>query len=116
MSVNLQSSPASHNHVCLLKTAVATVTHGNKHAQANLLFDEGSQRLFVTKALANSLELQPYHRENINLSSFGAKCQLSRQVDVGMVNLLTKSGDAVPLSVLVVPQIATPLQNTTSIM
>lgn len=34
---------------------------------------------------------------------------------VTMVNLLTKSGDTVPLSVFVVPQIATLLQNTTSI-
>ena len=70
---------------------------------------------FVTKALANALELQPYRREDINLSSFGAKCQFSRQVDVAMVNLLTKSEDVVPLSVLVVPNIATPLQNTASI-
>ena len=94
MSVNLRSSPASHNHMCLLKTAVAIVTHRNKHAQANLLFDEGSQRSFVTKALTNSLEL--YRREDINLSSFGAKCQLSHQVDIAMVNLLTKSGDVSP--------------------
>ena len=115
MSVNLQSFPAPHNHVCLLKTAVATVTHGSKHAQTNLLFDEGSQRSFVTKALANALKLQPYCKEDINLSSFGAKCQLSHQVEVAMVNLLTKNGDAVPLSVLVIPHIATPLQNTVSV-
>ena len=89
----------------------ATVTHG----QTNLLFDEGSQRSFVTKALPNALKLQPYHKEDINLSSFGANCQLSRQVEVAMVNFLTNNGDAVPLSVLVVPHIATPLQNTVSI-
>lgn len=32
-----------------------------------------------------------------------------------MINLLTTDGQVVPLSVLVVPRIATPLQNTTSI-
>ena len=115
MSVNLQSFPAPHNHVYLLKTAVATVTHGSKRAQTNLLFDEGSQRSFVTKALANALKLQPYRKEDINLFSFGAKCQLSHQVEVAMVNLLIKNGDAVLLSVLVVPHIATPLQNTVSV-
>ena len=40
------TSPPSHttkNSVCLLKTAIATVTHGRKSATANLLFDKGSQ-------------------------------------------------------------------------
>lgn len=107
MSVNLQSSPVLHNHVCLLKTAMATVIHGNK---ANLLFNEGSQKSSVSKTLENTLELQPYHREDV--TSFGASTE-SPQVNVAMVNLLTKSGDTVPLSVLV-SQIATPLQNMTS--
>ena len=56
----------------MLKTAIATVTHGSDHALANVLFDEGSQRSFVTKALVNTLELQPYQQENINFSTFGA--------------------------------------------
>ena len=71
------------------------LTHGSNHALANVLFDEGSQRSFVTKALANTLELQPYQQENINLLTFRANCQLNHQVDVTMVNLLTKSGDTV---------------------
>ena len=92
--------------------AVATLTHGSNHALANVLFDEGSQRSFVTKALANTLELQPYQQEYINLLTFGANCQLNHQVDVAMVNLLTKSGDTVSLSVFVVPHIPMPLQST----
>ena len=115
MSVNLPLSSTPENNMCLLKTAVATVTHGSRSAKANLLFDEGSQRSFITQNLANTLGLQPYRREDINLSSFGAQCQLSRQVEVAIINFLTKNGEAISLSVLVVPCIAKPLKNATSI-
>ena len=113
----MTSSPShtTQNSVCLLKTVVATVTHGSRSATANLLFDEGSQRSFITQDLVNSLELQPYQCEDINISSFGANCHLSHQIDVAMINLLTNDGQAILLSVLVVPRIATPMQNTASI-
>ena len=46
------------------------------------------------------------------MEGFGAKYQLNSQVAVAMVNLLTKIGDTVLLSVLVLPRNAIPLQNT----
>ena len=106
--------PSSKNSVCLLKTAVATITNGEKRTRANLLFDEGSQRSFITQDLANTLALQPCRKEDITISSFGTQCQLNRQMAVAVVNLLTLSGQTVPLTVLVVPHIATPIQNTVS--
>ena len=109
------TTPQPRNSVCLLKTAIATITHGNRSATANLLFDEGSQRSFITHDLANSLELQPYKREDINISSFGANCHLNRQMDVVMIHLLGNDGQTTPLSVLVIPRIATPIQHTASI-
>jgi len=80
-----------------------------------VLLDEGSQRSFITKELASSLALKPKQFEDVNISSFGANCNLNQQLGVAMINLLTGDGQAVPLSVLVVPRIATPLQNTASI-
>ena len=100
--------PPSQNSVCLLKTAVATIANGDNRTGANLLFDEGSQ----TQNLADTLALQPYCTEDITVSSFGAQCQLNRKVNVAVINLLTLSGQAIPLTVLVVPRIATPIQNT----
>ena len=44
-------------------------------------FDEGSQRSFITQDLASSLALQPYQRENINISSFGANRHWNRHHD-----------------------------------
>ena len=81
--------PSPINSVCLLKTAVATITNGDKSTRANLLFDEGSQRSFITQDLVKILALQPYCKEDITVSSFGGQCQLNRQVNVAVINLLT---------------------------
>ena len=51
--------PPHQNNVCLLKTAVATVSNGRRNAEAYVLLDEGSQRSFVTSHLAKILALQP---------------------------------------------------------
>ena len=107
--------PLQQNNVCLLKTAIATVVHGSRKAEAKILLDEGSQRSFVIQDLAKSLALQPSSRERINISSFGATYPTSRTLDVANLNLLTRHGEAVQLSVLIVLFIAAPLQNTFSI-
>ena len=85
-----------------------------KSTKANLLFDEGSQRSFITEDLASILALQPCRKEDIRISSFGAQCQLNRQVNVAVVNVVTVTGESIPLTVLVVPRIATPIQHTIS--
>ncbi|XP_065900135.1 uncharacterized protein [Dysidea avara] len=104
--------PMPQNTVCLLKTAITTVRNGTNSTKANVLFDEGSQRSFITEELANTLAVQSYRKEDITVSSFGAQCQLNRQVNVAVINLITMTGQSIPLTVLVVPRIATPLQNT----
>ena len=107
--------PPKHNNVCLLKTAVARVTSRHKCVEANILLDEGSQRSFVTEKLARTLDLQPYTKELITISPFGAKHPTSRYLNVSRVTLLTRSGEELQLCVLVVPFIATPLQNCTNL-
>ena len=106
--------PPHQNNVCLLKTAVATVSNCRRNAEAYVLLDEGSQRSFVTSDLAKILALQPSGQETINISHFGAIHPTNRVLDVATINLLAKSGEAVQLSVLIVPFIATPLHNTVS--
>ena len=60
LSMTLPPSHTAQTSVCLLKTAIATFTHGRKNATANLLFDEGPQQSFITRNLADSLAIQPY--------------------------------------------------------
>ena len=83
-------------------------------AKTNILFDEGSQCSFITRELADTLSLQPARQEDICITSFGAKTSMSQWTEVAMINLKTKSGRLVPLTVLIVPDIAVPLRNITN--
>jgi len=107
--------PPKRNKVCLLKTDKVRVRSNNRNAKANILLDEGSQRSFVTEELACILDLQPYSKELITISPFGTKHPTSRHLNVSGTTLLTRSGEELQLSVLVVPFIATPLQNCASL-
>jgi len=53
----LMTIPSPQSSVCLLKTAVATVTNGSNITKENVLFDEGSQRSFIIQDLARNLAL-----------------------------------------------------------
>ena len=57
------------------------------------------------------MSVQPHRKEDITITSFGAQRQFNKQVNVAVVNLVTLTGQTIPLTVLVVPHIATPLQN-----
>ena len=107
--------PLPQNTVCLLKTAVATNRNGIYHSKANVLFDKGSQRSFITEGVANTLALQPHRKEDIVISSFAAHRKLNQEVNVAVISLDTLTGQTIPMTVLVVPHIATPLQNTVTL-
>jgi len=101
-------APTKHS-TCLLKTAIATVVRTDSQTEANILFNEGSQRSFLPEKLAHELTLMPCRQENINLSSFGAQKPSFKQIDVVLFNIRTLTGELVQLSALVVPTIAIPI-------
>jgi transposase InsO family protein len=98
------------NTVTLLKTAIATVGNQTTYCEANILFDEGAQRSFITKDLATRLQLQSTEREFISVSGFGAQTSAARSLESTVINLKTSNNDEIPLRVLIVERIATPLQ------
>jgi len=60
----------------LLKTAISYVGTGNTKFSAGILFDEGSQRSYITQELTESLQLPVDGTEMLSISSFGVKtCQ-----------------------------------------
>ena len=61
--------------------------------------------------MADVLSLKPHHKEDISLSSFVSKHSLNKKMAVGQIYVKTKSGE-LPITVLIVPTIATPLRNT----
>ena len=105
---------ASHDNVCLLKTAVATVINKGAQTEANILFHEGSQRSFLSQPLADKLAIQPLRKETIHLSSFGSKYPFTKLMEVAHIQIKTRSGQLIPSSTLITPTITTPLRNATS--
>ena len=101
----------THHRSTLLKTAISPVEHHGRTVCAHILFDEGSQRSFVTGDLARQLLLTPEKEETISLSAFGGTSSSVKRVAVSTITLLTDDGEPIPIEVIVVPTIAAPIQN-----
>ncbi|VDI09716.1 Hypothetical predicted protein [Mytilus galloprovincialis] len=83
----------------LLKTAIATV-HSNAQVSmdANILFDEGVQRSFITDSLAEQLELKPKGTEAISISGFGGGNESVRHLKTADIFVLTEDGSRTQLN------------------
>ena len=110
-NASLTTLAPARNSTCKLKTVIATVVGAGSQSEANVLFDEGSQRSFLTEKLVSELALTPHKSEHISLSSFGADRPLYKQMDAVLFQIRTTTGELVQLSALVVPKIATPISN-----
>lgn len=95
----------------LLQTAVAPVKFGQRTTDANILFDEGAQRSFISKNLAEKLELKPSGVEEINILGFGdsGKEKRVQKLHTAVIKVETLNREEIPLKVLVVPEIAAPV-------
>ena len=96
---------------CLLNTAVAPVIAGNIKTMANILFDEGAQRSFISTEMVEELGILPAGTTDISLASFGSTSRLQQKLGVTTVKIETISGELISISVLIVPTIAAPIQN-----
>ena len=103
--------PSPHQ-TSLLKTAIATIRSDSTAIETNILFDEGAQRSFMSQSLASKLGLQSSTKETINLATFGAVTPTRRNLDVVTIHIETESSGNIPIQALIVPEIATPLQNS----
>ena len=115
-ATNAPPTPVTNTHVassgiCLLKTAVAAVSSGGTCVDTNIIFDEGSQRSFISKGLANCLQVQPHRTEHLSISTFGAQTSHTSQFEAGVIHLHTISGKQIPITVLIVPTVAVPICN-----
>ena len=110
VSVPATADLPPNNNTCLLKTAIAKVHAGSHYCKAQILFDEGAQRSFMTQQLAQDLNIRSCQRQRIVISAFGGEA-VPKELQVTSISLQTNNGTEVPLSVLIVPKIAAPLQN-----
>ena len=110
-------SSSSHNLTspsttkCLLKTAVANVRAGSHRCSTNILLDEGAQQSFISQKLVEYLQTSPCDTVTISISAFGGISTPSTLQSTS-IQVVTKTGEEVTLSVRVVPTIATPLKIT----
>ena len=79
-------------------------------AMANVLFDEGAQHSFISQQLADKLHLTPSRQESITLAPFGATTMTAQCLGIASITVVAKTGELIPLSVLIVPKIAALLQ------
>ena len=103
--------PSPHQ-TSLPQTAIATIRSDSTAIETNILFDEGTQRSFMSQSLASKLGLHSSTRETINLATFGAVTPTRRNLDVVTIHIETESSGNIPIQALIVPEIATPLQNS----
>ena len=97
----------------LLKTAVASIGSHNNHISARILFDEGSQRSFITSDVATKLDLKPETQQTISLSTFGGNTSSVKRIDTATIYLKTAQEETIPIHVIIVPTIAAPLTTYT---
>ena len=94
--------------VTLLKTPVTEVKSYKTSTVANILFDEGAQRFYL-------LHLTPSQHESITLAPFGADSMTPQSLSVASIKVVAKTGELIPLLVLIVPRIAAPLQTVSCV-
>ena len=94
-----------------MKTAISPVVYSNTCIDANILFDEGAQRSFITEDLATKLKVKRGGYESLSISTFGKANKKVRNLDETTVQLKSIDGELIPVKVLIVPTIASPLQN-----
>ena len=104
------TSMATRSHV-LLKTSITQVSSdGKQFDTANILFDEGAQRSFITQEMANNLNLKPQKTESVTISGFGESNKKVRYLQVTTVYMKSLSIELIPIDVLIVPKIADLIQ------
>jgi hypothetical protein len=70
-------------------------------------------RSFITEQLAQKLNLYPQNTEKITIAGFGEHNYSVRNLKSDNVLLYTDDGKNIEMNVLIVPQIASPIQNNT---
>ena len=97
----------------LLQTAraVAYNEDGTKSTNVRILFDNGSQRSYVTNTLKSRLSLEPLRKETLHLNTFGEQRYRTQDCDVVNVRLGGPGCEEIEICALGFPVICSSLPN-----
>ena len=84
------------------------------YGMTHILFDEGAQHSFISLAMANELQITPVSTTDVAVTSFSTTALTQQKLGTTMMEVETESGELIPLSVLIVPSISAPIQNSIS--
>ena len=77
--------------------------------EARIMFNNGSQRSYITKGLADTLSLNPKHTETMVIKTFGSQSETKQVCELVSLGVVLRHGLSLQLSFLTVPFICEPL-------
>ena len=91
------------------KTVVCDVRRPQKTQGARVILDSGSQRSYVTSSLQQLLSLEKVGSERMVIKTFGSEVEDVRSYDVVRLGVLTREGNCMEITAVVVPHICDPI-------
>ena len=105
----LTCASVKQNSTVMLKTATASISHGDVSMDCGILFDDGAMASFVTRDLANALKLVKIGERMMRLSVFGSEKTQRMSIDVVVLNIHCKVNNSIiSIYACVVPTISKP--------
>ena len=97
----------------LLQTATVVVSNLNNSEKktVNLLFDNGSQRTYITSELRNRLKLPKIRTERLFVKVFGNKNFKCQNFDIVPLNIFTSSNEIITIEAICTPVICEAITN-----
>ncbi len=90
---------------------VNAVTSGYTEADANILFDDASQRTFITIIFAEMLGLSIIRYDYLRLSPFGATDTTAQTYPIVQLDVIALDGSKIPIEAVMVPHVASPVRS-----
>ena len=99
----------------LLQTARAVVYDANQprstlSLEVRAILDLGSQRSYVTARVCEALDMRKVRSESMIIKTFGSDKEDRRTCDVVELGVVTKNGEPLTLSAVVIPHICDPVR------
>ena len=96
-------------------TAIATNEDRSKSVPVRILFDNGSQRSYVTDNLKSKLGLKPTSSETLHLNTFGENAYRKQKCHVVTLPLRNNKNEYLEISALNFPVICSPLPKSVDV-
>ena len=105
----ISSTKAKGSILLQTATAIATNEDGSLSLPVRILFDNGSQRSYVTNNLKSKLCLKPMSSETLHLNTFGENVYRKQRCQVVTLPLRNKQNEYLEITALNFPVICSPL-------